>query len=411
MRTLVFEPDHTGHHFPYVSHMLPAVAALGETVLVTGRGAPESEPYRAVVRPLEGTVRVDATAEPPFGTPWESARQRAAALLAAVERHRPDHVIVMYADGVGQALALRRLRGRRVFPRAVEAEALFLRGGFAYPGGSVRRRAFARAAWALAERAPFTRFHHLDPLVFERLDPSKWNLMPDPVESPPPEPAPAARRRLGIPVEGRYIGCAGMMDARKGVDLLLAAFAGAGLRADDRLLLAGPHDAPIRALLAGPYAPLVRAGRVVSLDKFVSGDVFTGAIAAMDVVCTPYPAHIGSASIVIRAAAAERPVLGASRGWIGWAVRTMGLGWTTGVGDAAGLAGSIRTALEGAAGWRRPEIGARFVLFHSPENFARAWCVGLRRRLGLPPEAGLIAWEWVVAGARETASAGGPAGT
>jgi glycosyltransferase involved in cell wall biosynthesis len=398
VRVLVFEPDHNGHHFSYLSLILPAVAALApRPVLVISKGAPETEPYRLLIRPLAGAVELDAACAAPAGSAWEIAQRRAVDLLSAIERHRPDHVVVPYADGLGQVLALRGLSGRRVFRQGVSSEALFMRGAFAYPSAGVKRRLAQSVNRVLMERSPFGCRHHLDPLVYERLRPGRWDLMPDPAEQPEPATTTSARRRLGIEERGRVIGCAGVIGAHKGVPLLLRAFERATLAPDDRLLLVGPHDPGVRSLLEGQYRALVRAGRIFSINRFVEPEVLGSSFLAMDVVCAPYPDHIGSSSIVIRAAAAGRPVLGSDFGWVGRTVARFELGWRCDVNDPERFADTIRSSLERAAAWRPGPAAERFVRFHSPENFARAWCVCLRRRLGLPPEPGALSWDWVLA--------------
>jgi glycosyltransferase involved in cell wall biosynthesis len=402
VRVLVFEPDHSGHHFAYLNWMLPAISALGaHTVLVTSTEAPSTEPYRMLIRPLEAPIDVDASAaSDPGSSPWQLARSRSAELMAAVARHRADHVMMPYGDGLAQALAVRRLTARRTFPRGVTSECLLFRGAFAYPASGTRRRVANRASWELARRAPVTYFHHLDPLVYERIGSPRWSLMPDPVERPPPLTSREARRRLEIPLEGRYIGCVGIIDSRKGADLLIEAFARAGLGPDDRLLLAGPHHPDVLALLAGPHAGAVREGRIISINSFLPIDALQASLFALDVVGTPYPNHIGSASIVIRAAAAGRPVLGSNYGWVGRTVPQFGLGRTCDVSDAASFADNIRPALDESAGWRLTPAAERFVRFHSAENFSRACCVRLRQIMGFPPEPGALSWEWVLEAAR-----------
>jgi glycosyltransferase involved in cell wall biosynthesis len=393
---LVFEPDPAGHHFPFLALMLPAVSALAsETILMTGANAPATESYRYLIKPLEGRITVEPSMPATSDRPSELSRARAAHILASIQRHRADHLIVMYADGIAQALTLRRWSGRPSLPRGITSEGLFFRGSFAYPISGLKRRLATTAAGLLLRAAPFTHMHHLDPLVYERLRSPRWSLMPDPVERPDAIPVQEARRRLGIPQDGRVLGCVGTIDRRKGVDLLLEAFARAALAPTDRLLLLGVQDEAVRAALTGPHAPLVRAGRIIAMDRFVSPEEFASGVLAMDLVCTPYPAHIGSASIVIRAAAAGRPVLGSTFGWVGRTIPMFALGRTCQVTDIPSFADNIRSSLDEAQGWKPNAAAERFVRFHSPENFARAWCVGLRRRLGLPPEPGALTWEWV----------------
>ena len=105
------------------------------------------------------------------------------------------------------------------------------------------------------------------------------------------------------------------------------------------------------------------------IDRFLDTADFAAAIGAMDVVATPYPRHIGSASIVIRAAAAGRPVLGGTFGWIGWAVTRFGLGRTVDVADPDAFAAALAQSLEESSHYRPSSAARRFVEFHTPDNY------------------------------------------
>src|SRR5205814_583513 len=118
---------------------------------------------------------------------------------------------------------------------------------------------------------------HLDPVVYDAAQrrggttaERRLRVMPEPVEAPMMEGRSAILRRYELPEEGRYLGAAGLIDVRKGMDLLIRAFAAAKLGPRDRLLLMGPQEAAIRALLAGEFQPLVRAGRILSVDRPMS---------------------------------------------------------------------------------------------------------------------------------------------
>lgn len=244
---------------------------------------------------------------------FRSAIDSVGAFRRSVERVRPGYICVPFADGLSQMLGAARPLGSRRWKRGAEAEALLMRGAFAYPGLALRRRLYAHANWRAATWAPWDAVHHLDPIIVEgarrtgnRLARS-ITLMPEPVEPPATADRAAARRALGIPEDGRYIGCLGIIDLRKGCDLLVRAFARARLGPADRLLLAGDHDRAIRDLLAGPHAADVRAGRIISLDRFLSPEDFGRAVRAMDLVCATYPEQIGSASTVVRAAGRRAP--------------------------------------------------------------------------------------------------------
>jgi glycosyltransferase involved in cell wall biosynthesis len=226
----------------------------------------------------------------------------------------------------------------------------------------------------------------------------RYQLMPDPIEPAPGATKIEARLALDIPENGRYIGCAGMINRSKGIDLLLAAFRSAqkDLRVNDRLLLAGRIAPEIQALLEGEFAGDVDSNRVVLVDRKLNETEMNLAVAAMDVVCTPYPNHIHSASIVIRAAAAGRPVLGSAIGWMDRTIHRFRLGGVCDVSDREGFAKAIIAAVDASARFAPTEASRRFALFHSGNNFAAHWTARFRERLGLPPLE-RVEWDWVTA--------------
>jgi glycosyltransferase involved in cell wall biosynthesis len=400
LRVLVFEPDFVGHHFAYLRMILPAFADVaGSVVLSTSTAALESAQYRLLLEPLAARVEIDALRSATGGLFPNSVRHLQS-LADGVRRIRPDHVVVPYADGLAQMLGA--MRPWPVLPRDVHLEGLMFRGAFAYPWSTLRRRAFTRASWELASRATWSRLHHLDPIVVAAIErrggpfASKCDLMPDPVERVTPSDCATARRRLGIPEDGRYIACVGSLDRRKGADLLIRAFAIAPIAPTDRLLLVGPHEPHVAHILRGEYLHLVRAGRIVVIDRFVSQPEFETAVQSADVICTPYPQHVGSASIVIRGAAAGKFVLGSNYGWIGETIRRFRLGDVCPVTDVPEFARAMATSLALAPAFSLGEAGRRFVNFHSPENFSACWTAYVRNRLGIAQAPGRRTWRWVL---------------
>jgi glycosyltransferase involved in cell wall biosynthesis len=204
-----------------------------------------------------------------------------------------------------------------------------------------------------------------------------------------------ARRALGIDQGGRYIVLAGGINRRKGADLLVQAFHRARLSSTDRLLLAGPLAADIKALLTDDFAQMVSEKRIVLLDRHLPIEQLMLAIVAGDLVCVPYPNHIGSASILIRAAAAKRPVLSSTFGWVDHVTSRYDLGWTSPVLQSEELAEALSGALDRAADWQQSELAGRFAQYHSVSNFRAHWTSALRDRLGLAEHPDKRSWEWV----------------
>ncbi|MBY0312492.1 MAG: glycosyltransferase [Phycisphaerales bacterium] len=389
MRVLIFEPNFKGHYYAYLSIMIPALARAGaEVTLATSPDGRASAEYRTLLEPIQSDFTVDPSVIADAAPGFTAAIRRAGLISEAIRRAKADHAIVTHTDRFASGLLARRLTMRPLAPRGVETQGLFFTLGLKDPGTPPTEQAKARRLWQIARRTGYTHAHHLDPRVYQMLADAgnlgNWSLMPDPVESPPPTTTAQARRTLGIPEEGRFVGCAGVIDRRKGADLLINAFASARRGEHDRLLLVGPQEPFIRESLASPHAELVRQGRIISIDRFVAPADLAASICAMDLVATPYPKHLASASIVIRAAAAGRPVLGASFGWVGDLVPALGLGWTCDVENPEEFARELPRALERASTWTVTPAAKRFVQFHSPENFAACWSARVRERLGKP---------------------------
>jgi len=400
MRILVFETSGNGHRFHYVASLLPALIGLGAPVTVAiPRSQFDTAEFRAYLAPWHDKVHIDVFDAQQRGSRSQIDRERVHLLIAAAERNRAEHVYVPSSDGLAQMLAL-SWRARRA-GRRWEAEAGLHRGSFAYPADGAARAFRNTLALGMLRMGTWSQFHHVDVLAYEWARAHggdfarRSSLLPDPIHPVTPMSKIAARRQLGIPEDGRYCGSAGTITGRKGIGILLRAFATAsGLAPSDRLLLAGKFDTEMRSLLDGEFSELERSGRVVALDRFLTDQELSASLAAMDLVCAPYPQHIGIASVVLRAVAAGRPVLGSDQGWIGHVVGRLGLGWTC-PADSAKLIPLLGPALERSIAYCPPPTAARLLEFHTPENFAASWTRRLRERLGRSPVSAMRDWDWV----------------
>jgi glycosyltransferase involved in cell wall biosynthesis len=402
MRILIYCPEHSGHHLQYLHHLLAPVSELASEIAVAVPSeAVDTFWYDHYLAPRADEVRVDASL-PAYERTLISALRQAAHLRRVIRELEPDHVLIPSADGLVDVLAALTVVGVRAVPPGLEVEGLLLRGSFAYRGGGPLGGLRRRLILALRSRAPLSRIHHLDPIPFAMIIDRggslarRSGLMPEPVEAPSNLDRESARAELGIPTPGRYIGCAGGMTCRKGIDLLIKAFASAELAPEDRLLLAGRTDDEVRELIDGPCAELVDRERMVVLDRYFSDTEFTTLFRAMDVVCTPYPRHVGSSGVVIRAAAARRPLLATSFGWIGSTVERFSLGRTCRVTDTTAFSEAIAESLAEASELELGEAARRLCAFHTVANFQHAWTARLRERLGMPPSPVAPTWEQVL---------------
>ena len=393
MHVLLFEPNHRGHHFPYLARLLPGILRL--PVRVTLATTPEALKSREFEMSLAGfgdRISFWTGCRPPQRTFVQKAWCRVADLRRALRQTRPDAVGLMYGDGLWQIITALDLLGQCPIPRSVTAAAWLYRGGFAYPDNSrrsarIKRRLFTR----LLRRGVFDTLYLDDELLhnFAAAIPDAGTaavLTPNPIDLRPLRPAADARQSLGLPPTGKLISSSGMVSAWKGMDRLIHAFAHAvdhhALSPDTRLLLAGPHGPEILELLRTPAVrPLVDAGRIVSRDAFLDEAQMFDVAAASDLVVAAYPHHSGRSSIILWAAAAGRPVLAAEYGCIGHVVTTQQLGQTFDALDQDRFNQALVQALD--LPWTNQDARRvrDYVAWHRIENYQDIGSQWLRRAL------------------------------
>jgi glycosyltransferase involved in cell wall biosynthesis len=296
-----------------------------------------------------------------------------------VKRHRPDHVFVAYGDHMPMAPLVTTRSERDLGMNRSQVDAMFLQSGeVAYLRHlRLRRRIRARLGLMGMHRLPFGRLIFMDAIVHDWMKdhcPSlsrRCVLLPDPVSPVRRYDKATARDMLGIASDGRLISCVGVLDQRKGVDEFVRSFAAAPLAGNDRLLLAGRASPDVAAAL-GQATARVGQGRIISINRILTGEELDLAVSAADLVATTYrcPMHLGSASVLIRAAAAQRPVLASEEGWLGHMTRAHSLGWIYPT-LPADRPGSIAKCLRDSAGYVSGEQAAEFARFHSVDRFCQ----------------------------------------
>jgi glycosyltransferase involved in cell wall biosynthesis len=401
-RCLIYERDVTGHRLQHVRHLTEALLEVGcEVVIALQSDAQQRVEYKVHLAPLEAHFQLRHDLNSQQGTGYFSVARRVDELLGTILVERPDWVYIPYADMMTQAAAVRSLlRGGRDF-RMAPIEGQVMRGRYAYPAGSLRARIGSYASRWLTQQSPWRVTHLLDTWVYNNLQGTASNtefrLIPEPVEPLPQVDSLEARRLLGIPLEGRYVATTGLMEPRKGIDLLVGAFARAKLRQDDRLLLIGKMHQTIRDLISRDYQALLNAGRIIIVDRYVSDFELGCGFAAGDVLVTPHPGQIGSSGTLVRTAAAGRPIIASNFGWVGWVTQQFELGATVDVTDLTAFANAIEATLNNTAAWRRGEKAARFCQYHTVKNQKAHWLVSLARDrdLVLGELADRIDWSWV----------------
>lgn len=390
MHVCVFEPDASGHRLAVLRHLLPAWASLAHSVtLATTARTIASPEFAQHLGDLPANVTVIprlAELPPAAGTlgMWMRGRDRWHELRRCVAHLRPDRVYLPYADGIAQVAACEPPFRRLAVPLEIE----LFRATFAYPADSIGARIKRHLAFRAAVSRQFATVHLPDALAFDavvRRVPAavgRVKRIPEAIGNVPAMSSAEARAALGLPIDGRIIGCVGVLDERKGVDRLIRAFARANPRPTDRLLLAGKASPAVLAALRSSDLP---ASHVHLIDRTISNDELATALRAMDVFAAVYYRHIGSASLVLWAAAAQRLVLGSESGWIGATISRFGLGLTCNSAEIDAIADGIQRALAAASAFTPSPAASELLNFHTIPAFCRAWTAGLREQMGLAP--------------------------
>jgi glycosyltransferase involved in cell wall biosynthesis len=420
MRVLVFEPQYAGHNLAYVHHLAERLLALDcEVHLVTSSQAIDTEEFTSHLGDIVDSIHV--TALDTFSTRGSSRSIRVngpsglfglwRSLDIGLRTIRPDHLFIPFGNPIASCGGIPNPVSSRLRRTGVESEIVLLSGKYAYAQNNHIAKMREKFALMILERGPWSRIHHIVPHAIRtmknfssRLD-SISSLLPDPVDPAPVMTREQARQHLGIPTSGRIISLAGLLERRKGVAELLRAFEQSmpSLRRDDRLLLAGKAKPEVQELLASRYNDHLKDGRILFLNRHLSPEELWAACIAADLVCTPYPQHLFSASIVIRAARVGVPVLANAIGWMQQTISLFGLGATCDTLNPDLFAAGLVTSLNTSDTFRVGHAGQRFLAFHTPENFASRLTRRVAERIGHPEhDRETICWEDVLSASHPT---------
>lgn len=193
----------------------------------------------------------------------------------------------------------------------------------------------------------------LDPFVVPTLN--QWakravaTYLPDPVEVYTTTDAEAASLRNHLHIEpGRQIMLVfGQLDERKGLFILIEALK--RLPPDQQvrwcLLLAGPVDESLIPALTTSLDTLTAdtAVQLVRQHSFVTERDIQSYFTLSDLIVTLYQRHIGMSAVLVRAAAAGKPVLSSDYGLMGQLVKTRQLGQAVNAESPAAVADALAT--------------------------------------------------------------------
>jgi len=408
MKILIVENMFRGHYYLYLNYILPRLADLVGTVDVAitshGRNSPEFTTYLAPLEKCAAFHPILASARPTDRLRLHLNMREAA------RRFSPDYVLVPSGDAETSLMGLFRIAGRGGLPGTPSAEVGIHYG---YGAREARHKDKAKDLFYLVTQhlSSWRKIHFANLLFYERA--KAWGgslarraeLMPAPVPANPRLDKAESRRQLGIPEDGRYIGIAAILDKRKAIDTLLAAFRKAALPSD-RLLLAGRLDPSFARLIEHEYADLVRNDQLILFNRFVDPPTFQTILSALDVATTPFPWHWNRSLTMLHAIAAGRPVLSSNVGWMRTMVDRFRFGWTCNVLDTTVFAAAIRQALDQCEDYRESEPVRKLLQFYSADNLVAHWLAGIRETMALPPSEHACSWPMVMKALEDHGRAG-----
>jgi len=342
---MIFEPEVNGHHPGHLRHLLrywpatnmrlhfvvsPELALQHQDVMQTACQAPVT--WEALT-PAELTLYQASKSSLLRRTwmEWQLYRRYAKKIQA-------DQGLIMYLDRFQLPLALGRLL-------PCQTSGIFFRPKFHYqqpkarplPGREQLAAWRERWLWRRALRHPQLKtLFCLDPLAVAPLRAlggrSAVVHLPDPIELAPHPPAAvtALRQRLELDPARKVLLLFGLIDRRKGVYQVLKAVE----------QLPPAQQKQVTLLIVGPFAPVERlavhteiarltrdtAVQLVIQDQFIPEQEIQRYFALADLVLALYQHHVGSSGILLRAAAAGKPVLASDYGLMGRLVAEHRLG-------------------------------------------------------------------------------------
>ena len=363
LNILLFDLYQGGHHVQYIEllgrYWLQRELPGRLDVVVHGAVAASDPRLHQLSSDSGGTIRVhglyprtDLEAERPF-RPARNDLEHGRLLRHAVTSLAPDHCLCMYFDHIQLSLA----RGLRL-RRDVSVSGIYFRPTFHYPKlnpkaptwQQLAKGALKRSLLGLAMRHPsFKYLFSLDPYVIDHLPRHRTDVVA--VALPDGVPAISmhghgidVRAKWGLAVDRKLAVLFGVLDERKGIRQVLKS--GFHLPEDVQANLAILFAGPVRGKLDW-LAPLIEKLeqetriRIILDDRFLQHDEAAALLAASDIVLVPYQKHVGSSNVLIRAAQAQRPVIGQDFGLMGAEIRRWKLGLAVDTQSPAAIADAI----------------------------------------------------------------------
>ena len=384
---VLLELYHRGHHGSYVEMLVDGWIKSQQTgrltLLVTADFKDAHSELISRIQTFSGHQISCVTLEPAHGLDGKTGlaklmaanRAHKKALLEAIKL-QPDHIVCMFFDHAQGAVASLR----SVFSKAgITISGIVFRStihektsGLRNTVQSFRKRVILKSA--LQSKA-ITRLFCLDPMAPEGINQlagrnmASW--LPDGTTFAPPDVTPdTLRKLLGIAEDETLFLFFGALSSRKGIYQTLDAFKQlSGQKAC--LVIAGTPEPDEASAIFEAISGAQKVARIVLVSGAITDARMTSLFEASDVVLAAYPRHTGSSGILIRAAAAGKPVVGSNFGMVGRNIKEHGLGFAVDCTNVDLLANTLQEATANPFTHFDAALSAAFASSNSSDAFAQ----------------------------------------
>jgi hypothetical protein len=403
MKFQLVEAFKGGHHTNYIEALLPALrmclkeSILSEVVINVSKSHYELLVQSGVVVKESNNLIITPTF--PEFNPNPSLKERYQlfkALSVLVQKENADAVVCTSADYDIMYNALLT----NFLPHANKLGIIH----YGYPEDAdlsfkekIKQKIY-RLSWKYSK---WDKLLLVNPVVFECIRNqdshilNKMHLLPDPVQFGENVDVLEARNRLGIPVDGNYIGFVGMMDHRKAIPELLFGYVNSGAYKTTRLLLAGRLNEDFTKLIESEYQNYVDNQRIILINRHLTSDEIQWGYMAIDVHALLQYRRMNLSANLLKAAVNKKMIIVDNCGYTGMMVRRFNLGFTCNVNNHDSVSETLLKALEFLPNFIASDSINRLAEFHSPDNYAYTIINEAMKAKLLPTRS----WDWVCEGA------------